>query len=176
MTFYKEFFRILNMVVVPENVQIRLSGGSTNQNPFASLGGAKSTTQMRDDLLDALFDPISVSQRLVGHTDYFCIYVHNNSGTSQIGNCKIWFTVVPTYIAMGLGTSAVGGLEQTIANDVTPPAGIIFSQPATEDNALVIGNIAFGSHKAIWFRRILPANAPPSGSILVRFKVQGDNA
>lgn len=163
-------------MVIPSDVQFRLSGGAGNQNPFASLGGAKSTTQMKDDVLDSLFDPISVTQRITGHTDYFCIYVHNGNGSSQMTNTKIWFTVVPSYIHMGLGTSAVNGLEQTIANDVTPPAGINFTQPLSEGNALVIGNIPFGQHKAIWFRRIIPANAPASASILVRFKTEADNA
>jgi hypothetical protein len=164
------------MVVLVENVQIRLSGGASNSNPFASLGGVKSSNQMRDDMIDALFDPISETQRGTGHTDYYCIYVHNNSGTSQMSNTKIWFTVVPSYITMGLGTSPVGGTEQTIATDTTPPAGINFSQPLSELNSLSIGIIPLGSHKAVWFRRIIPVGVMPTANILTRFKVEGDNA
>lgn len=164
------------MVVQPSEVQFRLSGGAANQNPFGSLGGVKSSEQMKDDMIDAFFDPISVTQRTSGHTDYLCFYIHNASGASQMSNCKIWFTVVPSFISMGKGTSAVNGLEQTIANDVTPPAGINFTQPLSEGSAIVIGNIPFGQHQAIWLRRIIPAGVLPTASVLVRFKAEADNA
>lgn len=164
------------MVVLQENLQFRLSGGATNTNPFASLGGAKSANQMKDDILDALFDPISINQRLSGHTDYYCIYVHNNSSTSQMSNTKIWFTVVTSLMSMGLGTSPVGGTEQSINPDTNPPAGVNFSQPTSELNSLSIGIIPATSHKAVWFRRICPINITPTASVLTRFKCEGDNA
>jgi len=164
------------MVVLPENVQIRLSGGANNTNPFASLGGAKSANQMRDDMLDALFDPISVTQRDTGHTDYYCIYVHNNSSTSQMSNTKIWFTVVSSFITMGLGTAPINGVEQSINPDTSPPAGITFSQPISELNSLSIGIIPAQQHKSVWFRRIIPIGVFPTADILTRFKVEGDNA
>jgi len=165
------------MVVLPENVQIRLSGGATNANPFGSLGGAKSSNQMKDDMLDSLFDPISINQRISGHTDYYCVYIHNNSSTSQMSNTKIWFTVVSTYITMGFGTSPVGGVEQSINPDTNPPAGITFSQPLSENNALALGVvIPATSHKALWFRRVIPAETMPSASVLTRFRVEADNA
>jgi len=164
------------MVVLQGDVQVRLSGGANNSNPFASLGGIKSTTQMKDDMLDALFDPININQRITGHIDYYCVYVHNNNGTSQMSNTKIWFTVVPTYISMGLGTSPINGVEQSINPDTNPPAGINFTQPISELNSLSIGIIPATQHKAVWFRRIIPANISPSAAILVRFKMEGDNA
>lgn len=164
------------MPVLPENVQFRLSGGATNTNPFGSLGGAKSSTQMKDDMLDALFDPISVNQREVGHTDYYGIYIHNNSSTSQMSNTKIWFTVVSSMITMGLGTSPVNGTEQSINPDTNPPAGINFSQPTGENSAILVGNIPAQQHRFIWFRRVVPANAPPTASVLTRFWVESDNA
>jgi hypothetical protein len=164
------------MVVVPGEVQIRLSGGATNTNPFGSLGGAKSSQQMKDDMLDSLFDPISITQRISGHTDYYCVYVNNNSSSSQYSNVQIWFTVVPSYITMGLGTSPINGTEQTIATDQTPPAGVSFSRPLSYDTSINIGNLPAQQHKAVWFRRIIPAGTMPRGSVLTRFKVEGDNA
>lgn|SRR5215212_3376400 len=165
------------MVVIPSDVSFRYSGGAGNQNPFASLGGVISSTQMKDDMLDALFDPVSINQRVTGHTDYYCIYVRNGSGTSTMTGTKVWFTVVTTYISMGLGTAPVNGVEQTIGLvDTVPPAGIIFSQPLSENNSLQIGNLPPGQHKSVWFRRTIPANAPPTGSILTRFKVSAVNA
>ena len=125
------------MVVLPGDVQFRLSGGANNTNPFGSLGGAISNTQMKDDMLDSLFDPVSINQRLSGITDYYCIYVRNNSATSQMTNTKIWFTVVTSYITMGLGTSPINGVEQSINPDTNPPAGISFTQPLSELSCLV---------------------------------------
>lgn len=164
------------MVVLPEQVQFRLSGGATNQNPFASLGGAMSGNQINDDQLDALVDQISVSQQGAGHTDYYCFYVYNSNSTSQMTDTKIWFTVLPSYISMALGSAAVGGTEQTIAQDTTPPASVTFSQPLTMEEALTIGNIPAQSFKSVWIRRIIPAGALPQPSVLVRVKIDALNA
>lgn len=164
------------MVVTPDQVQIRLSGGESNANPFGSLGGVKSNNQMRDDMIDSLFDPVSVNQRITGITDYYCIYIHNNSSTSQMTDTKIWFTVVSSYITMGLGTSPINGVEQTISPDTSPPAGINFVQPISESNALNIGILLATQHKAVWFRRIVPPNVMPTAQILTRFRVEAWNA
>ena len=153
-----------------------LSGGGSNQNPFASLGGAISSTQMRDDVLDGLFDPISITQKNTGHTDYFCIYIKNANGTSQMTAAKIWFTVINVWVSMGVGTSAAGGIEQSIANDTTPPAGINWGQPSTEATAFDLGNIPANSWRAVWFRRVFPAGGPATAAALFRFKVEALNA
>lgn len=175
-TLFTFFIPNVRMVVEPTDVQFLLSGGAGNQNPFGSLGGIRSGTQLKDDMMDALFDPISINQRLTGHTDYYCIYIYNNSATSVMTGTRIWFTVVTSYISMGLGTSPVNGEEQAITPDTVPPAGITFVQPLSENNGIQVGNIPAKQHRAVWFRRIIPANAPPTGTVLTRFKIAAVNA
>jgi hypothetical protein len=164
------------MVVLEEQVQFRLSGGANNNNPFVSLGGVVSATQIKDDALDAFVDQISITQQQTGHTDYYCFYVFNGSSTSQMSDTKIWFTVLPSFMSMGLGSAPVGGTEQVINQDTTPPASVTFSQPTTQSTALSIGNIPPSSYKSVWVRRIIPAGVMPTSSVLVRIKIDALNA
>lgn len=164
------------MVVLEEQVQFRLSGGASNLNPFASLGGVMSSQQIKDDSLDGFIDQISITQRDTGHTDYYCFYVHNASSVSQMTTAKIWFTVMPSIMSMAIGSAAVGGTEQTIATDTTPPASVTFSQPTTLTDGLSLGNIPALSFKSVWVRRISPIGIFPSPSVLCRIKVDSLNA
>jgi hypothetical protein len=62
-------------------------------------------------------------------------------------------------IDIGVGTAAINGTEQTVANEATAPTGVTFSAPADAASGLVLGNIPAGQHKAIWLRRTITAGA-----------------
>ena len=51
-----------------------------------------------------------------------------------------------------------------------------FSTAAGEGNALTIGDIPAGQHKAIWVKRIVGAGAAAYNADSVVIKVQGDTA
>lgn len=78
-------------------------------------------------------------------------------------NSVIWIqsntTSADTSIEIGLGSSAVNGTEQTVANESTAPTGVTFSAPSSQGTALSIGNIPPGEHKAVWVKRIVNAGA-----------------
>jgi hypothetical protein len=163
------------MVVVQADIQTRLSGGSGNINPFNSLGGAKALKQLNDDTLNNLWDNTSKSEQQNGDTEYRCVYFHNNAASDTLGAAKVWFTVASQYISLGVGTAVAGGNEQTVANESTAPSGVNFVTPISEGTAAQIGSIPPASHKAIWIRRIIPANAPQE-IVLYRIKIQGSDA
>ncbi len=77
---------------------------------------------------------------------------------------------------IGLGSSAVNGTEQTIANEGTAPTSVTFSAPATKGAGLSIGNIPAGQHKAIWVRRTITAGAAANNLDNVVIRVEGDTA
>lgn len=99
---------------------------------------------------------------MAGDLEFRAVYLHNANSTATMYNVKVWIvsdTPGMDVINIGLGTSAIGGTEQTIANENTAPSGVTFSAPTSFTTGLLIGNIPAGSHKAIWIRRNVPADS-----------------
>lgn len=146
------------MPIISTDIIYRLSGGSGNTDPNASLGGVKSSTAIGSGLHN-LFDIVSSAESAAGDTEYRCFYVHNAHATLTMQNSVIWIqsntTSTDTTIEIALGSSAVNGTEQTVANESTAPTGVTFSAPANQGAALSIGNVLPGEHKAVWVKRIV---------------------
>lgn len=147
------------MPIVSSDIKYRLSGGAANSDPNASLGGIISA----NDAGSTIFDNVSSAEASAGDVEYRCVYVRNNHGTLTAQATKIWIQAqtpsADTDVAIGLGTSAIGGTEQTVANENTAPSGVTFSAPANEGAALTIGDLAPGQTKAVWIRRTVNAAA-----------------
>lgn len=146
------------MPLIAGDFVVRLSGGAANSDGNAALGGAKSSTAA-PTAVDALFDQTSSAEALAGDTEYRCIYLHNGNGSSEMLSAVVWISsnTPASRLAIGVGTAAVNGTEQTVANESTAPAGVTFSQPASQGAGLALGDIPVGQHKAIWLRRTVAA-------------------
>lgn len=146
------------MPIISSDIKYRLSGGASNSDPLLSLGGAKSSFDATN-----YFDDVTSVEAVAGDVEYRCIYIHNNHGTLTMLGTRVWIqTQTPsadTDVAIGLGTSAVNGVEPVAADENTAPAGVTFSQPASFAGGLVIGDIPPGHHKAVWVRRTINAAA-----------------
>lgn len=160
------------MAIVSTDIKYRLSGGSSNTDPAASLGGVKSSTDASN-----YFDDVSSAEASAGDTEYRCVYVHNNHGSLTLIGAKVWIQAnTPsgdTDVSIGLGTSAVNGTEQTVADESTAPSGVSFSQPTTFAGGLSIGDIPAGQHKAVWVRRVVNSGAAAYADSFT-LRVQGD--
>ena len=145
------------MAILTTDIIYRLSGGAANSDPAASLGGAKSSTAMPA----GIFDDVSSAEATAGDIEYRCIYVHNNHGTLTLQAPKIFIQAntpsATTTVAIGLGTSAQGGTEQTVANEGTAPSGVSFSEPADFATGIALGDIPPAGHRAVWIRRTITA-------------------
>lgn len=150
------------MPIAAEDYVARLSGGSGNASGNASLGGAKSSTAM-PTAVDQLFDGVSSSEATAGDVEYRCIYLHNANVSVTMLGAKVWISAntpnANTALDIGVGTSAVNGTEQTIANESTAPSGVAFSAPSSQGAGLALGDIPPGQHKAVWLRRTVSAGA-----------------
>ena len=109
-----------------------------------------------------LLDDVLQSEAIAGDTaDYRCFYLHNTHSTLTMDGLKIWLvqnTPAADVVTIGLGTSAINGIEQTIANESTAPTGVTFTLAPTELDALNAGTLpAAGGHKAIWIKRVVPS-------------------
>lgn len=155
------------MPIITGDFVTRLSGGAANSVGNASLGGAKSSTVMSGSV-DALFDATSAAEAVAGDVEYRCVYLHNNSGTDTMTNARVWISantpLAGTALAIGVGTSAVNGTEQTIADESTAPTSVSFSEPASAAAGLALGTIPPGQHRAIWLRRTVNAGSGSSAN------------
>lgn len=167
------------MPIVAGDIDRRYSGGAANSDPNASLGGAKSSTAATSGVLNNLFADADSAEAAAGSVKYRCMYIHNGHGTLTWQNVGVWIeTQTPspdTVYAIGLGTAAVNGTEQTIADEDTAPAGVTFSEPANEGARLVIGDIPPGEHKSVWYRRTISAAAAAFDDSAVT-RAKGDTA
>jgi hypothetical protein len=161
------------MPIVQADIEYRLSGGAANADPDLSLGGAKSSSLAPLDQ----FDDVNSTESAAGDTEYRCLYVHNDHPTLTLQNAVIWIVsnTSGNRIAIGLGTSAINGVEQTVANENTAPSAVSFSQPASKGAGLALGSIPPGEHKAFWVRRLIAA-ATGASNDTYQFRVEGDTA
>jgi hypothetical protein len=161
------------MPIIVADIQRRLSGGAANSNPAASLGGAKSSVASPLNL----FDTVAGDESAAGDVEYRVEYVHNNHPTLTLQGARLWITAnTPgNRIAVGLGTSAINGTEQTLANESTAPAGVTFSQPTTKAGGLLLGDIPPGGHRAVHYRRTVAAGAAASNDTYST-RAEGDTA
>ena len=122
------------MPITSTDLKFHLSGGAANSDPNAALGGAISTTQIVDATVANLFDNVSSAESAAGDTEYRCFYVKNTHATLTLQAAKVYIqTNTPsadTSAEIGLGTSAVNGTEQTVANESTAPSAVTFSTAA----------------------------------------------
>lgn len=161
------------MPITSAEIVYRLSGGAANSNANASIGGAKSSTVVPA----ALFDDVTSAESAAGDTEYRCIYVHNANGALTMQNAVLWITANTTAnrIAVGVGSSAINGTEQTVADENTAPTGVTFSQPTTKGAAIALGNIPAGQHRAVWLRRTITAATSASNDTYT-LRVECDTA
>ena len=165
------------MPITTADIKFFLSGGASNTDGDASLGGAISTTQA-SSTANELFDIVTGNEASAGSTEYRCIYIKNDNATLTLFSTLVFIeTNTPstdTTVEIALGTSAIDGTEQTIADETTAPSGTSFSTAANEGAALSIGDIPAGEHKAIWIKRIVSASASAYDADGVTIRVKGD--
>lgn len=154
------------MPIIASEIKIKTSTSGVG------LGGAITGT----DMPSGIFDTVSGAESAAGDVEYRCVYVKNEDPSLTLEGAKIWLSANDSgQINIGLGTSAINGTEQTVADEDTAPAGVTFSAAANEGAALSIGSIPAGQHKAVWLRRTVAA-ATPAQAVSFELTVKGDTA
>lgn len=157
---------------VTTDFHYRLSGGAANTAALASIGGAKSSSVAPA----ALFDRVEAAEATAGDVEYRCIYPHN-AGTAGYTGVKLWVlsdtAEASTTIEVGIGTSALNGVEQTVASESIAPVGVTFSAAATKAAGVDLGALAAGDSRAVWIRRTVAA-AAPAASAAFSLRIEGE--
>lgn len=138
------------MPIESSDIQLRRAGAT-------GLGGAISADAAPS------FNEVLPDESIIGSTKYRCLYVLNNHASLTLTGAKIWLsgnTPSPsTDIAIGIGSSAIGAIEQSIADETIAPVGVTFSAAASEAAALTLGDLTPGQSRAVWERRVVAAGA-----------------
>lgn len=139
----------------------QLTGGASNSDPNASLGGVRSSNALSATALNNLFDDVSPAESSAGDTEYRALDVYN-SGNATAGGVVVYMstetTSSGTQLDFGIEASPINS-SLSIAGESAAPAGVSFSHYTT-GSRLSLPDIAAGSGCRVWFRRVVGAATP----------------
>ena len=150
---------------------------AVGSDSIPSLGGAITTNQITDGLLNDLFDDVSAAESTTGRTEYRCIYIQNkNAGGLVLQLAELFIdTNAPNAnvnCAIGLDPAGANAVATTIADEVTAPAGVVFTEPDSLSQ-LALGDLAQDEFYAFWIRRTVSPGATASAADSLTLGVQG---
>lgn len=170
------------------SIKTPISGGNSSPqpDPNQSLGGFISTTTWPGGVLDDLFDDITGAENSALTTDYRCVFIHNNHASLTLFSAVLFIsnqnlTVGHAVPAIGIDPtpesiiSSLSSQAVSVASETIAPAGVSFSAPMTQNDALVLGDIPAGHCRAAWVRRTA-VNGPPVTNDGFTLKVIGETA
>lgn len=174
------------MAVIASDLKCYLSGGASNADPDAALGGVISSVEVDfAPTANNLFDDVSDVEAAAGDTEYRCFYVKNTNATDTLNTAAIYIqsntpsaddTVEIGLDPAGIGDGSATGVATTAANESTAPAGVTFSAAANSGAALAIGTLDAGEAQAVWVRRTVTAGAGGLASNPFTLRVTGTPA
>lgn len=168
------------MPVAASDIKIYYSGGASNSNPAASLGGTISSVEVSNTPLNNLWDDVSEGEASAGDTEYRCIYIKNTHSTDSLLSAAVYIASnTPsddTAIAIGLDAAGVGGTATTVANESSAPSGVSFSNAPNSGSALAIGTLGAGQAIGLWMRRTVNPDAVAAANDQFTIRVTGTPA
>lgn len=174
------------MPIVGTDIEYRYSGGATNTDPNACLGGAISTAAggvVDNAVKNDLFDDVSSAEALAGDTEYRGIYIKNNHATLTLEDARVFISAdsasAGDIIDIALAGEAVNTTIETIVNENVAPIGEVFSHPTTYAAGLQLNGatgLAAQAYKGVWVRRTISAGAAAASINDNALRVEGQTA
>ena len=168
------------MAIVNTNLKWYYSGGASNPDPLASLGGVISSVEVGTSI-HGLFDRVTGAEALAGDTEYRCIFFKNiDSDVGGLVTPKVFIvsntTSAGTTLAIGLDPAGKSATAATIATESSAPAGVSFTAPTDYAGGLTFPNEPYtqNAYIGIWIRRTVTAGAASTASDAATIRVQGD--
>lgn len=141
-------------------LKFNLTGGASNSNGNASLGGTHSANELSATAMNNLFDDVSSAEATAGRTEHRAVDVTN---TGDAAATSVAFFMDPettspsSQIDAGIAASPIGSTT-SVANETTAPSGVTF-QHYTSASKLVLPDIPVGGYCRLWLRRVVTAGA-----------------
>lgn len=166
----------MSVVDIPLDIKIFLSGGSSNTDPNASLGGNKSSTEFTGINYNELFDNTTIDQLTNGVTEYRHVYFENTSVTKTYYNLTVWLPInlLSQYgvFNVGNGISGLNTVETPIATESTNPDSggtlITWKLGDTIAEGVFLGHLKPGDYIGFWLRRTIQQGAEKGENLLCR--------
>ena len=96
-------------------IKFYLSGGGSNQNPFLSIGGSISNTEILNGLLNNLWSDVSETDTANGVIDHRVIYVKNVSG-APLTDVRAYFGELDNFMGMAiLSTTTTNSVAELLS-------------------------------------------------------------
>lgn len=138
-------------------IEYKYTGGASNSDPDASLGGTGSSESLAAAAENNLFDNITPPEIESGdRVEYRAIDLYN-SGDALASNFTFYFTDTPNSESR-LDVWYESSPGQSIANETTEPVGATWTQPLV-GSQLSLPNLAAGSRHRLWIRRTVSQGA-----------------
>ena len=156
------------MPIVEADLIHRLSGGISNTDPNASIGGAMSTAAggiIPTDTDNNDMDDITSTEAAAGIIIYHG-YFYSNEITSAVltwTNPVFWIqsqtSSGDTSVLIAVSLEAKNTAIEVLANEETAPSGISFTAPANKAAGIVIGDLDQNDNRGHWIQYIVNAAA-----------------
>ena len=145
------------MSILATDLKFFFSGGGANDDPNASLGGAKSSVAITDNTLNNLFDDVSGTEHTAGDIEYRCLFVKNDSAETAY-DVRVYISsntpAADDSIKVGKDLTGVGDTADTVANENTAPdPAVTFSLATSYADGLLLGDMTTGQSYPIWIER-----------------------
>ena len=133
-------------------VQLRYSGGATNQFATASIGGAMSDTQIPNNVIHNLFDIVTRVEVINGRTDHRMFYIYNDVNTKYF-KCYLGSIQIPENAEISF---AIDGSEipQQLQREDQLPVNLSFYEIGKWNKLKIpIGHFEHQKKIPIWIKR-----------------------
>jgi hypothetical protein len=154
------------MAIAASDIKIRLSGGASNTDPNAAIGGAMSTASggiITTNVLNNDMDDITSAEASTGITIYHAYYYKNEHGSLTYINPKFYIDVETasgdTDVYLALAGEAKNTAAETVTNETTAPSGETFTAPANYAGGLALGSLDAGDYKGFWVKYVVGSSA-----------------
>jgi hypothetical protein len=170
------------MPITTSEIEYRLSGGTNNTDPDASLGGGISTQTITTGVDNNLFDDVSGDEADSGDINYRCFYIMNTHGTITWRDVKVWIQSLTTSaddeLDIGEAPEGTNGTAELVGDESSAPTNVTFYRPTnkTHSDALQVGNLTPDDFFPIWVRRTVDALASAKNANSGTIRAEGDTS
>ena len=171
------------MSIVASELKFYLTGGASNTDADASLGGAPNFTtgEITTDELNNVFDDVSASESEAGDIEYRAIAIKNTDATINLTEAKIFMATQPTESTIAIAFEEPDTSEiQSVINESTAPETVSFTAPSTYATGIAVnsegdasGTVGSADWFGVWIRRTVTAEAGALANDYFEISTQG---
>ena len=168
------------MAITNTNLKWYYSGGASNSNPLAALGGVISSVEVGTSI-HGLFDRVTATEATAGDIEYRCVFFKNTDADADgLINPKIFIfsnsSSADTTLAIGLDIAGKTATATTIVLEGTAPDDVTFTTPTDYAGGLALPSSPYAQNDyiGVWIRRTVTAGAASTASDAATLRVTGD--